>query len=375
MTITAGDAYVLALPFRFEFSHARATRARGASVVVRLADDRGRVGWGEGAPRAYVTGEDVDDARRFLATDLVPRVVGTEAATLEDAAELFASLRDSFDGHNAAFCALELALLDLAGRAEGRSAGELLGPVTQDEVRYGAVLSAGSTEKAVATAARAREAGFRDFKAKVGDDAAGDLALLREVRDVIGPEASLRIDANGAWSSREEALERLTAMAELGVAAAEEPLEPHDLDGLAWLTSRSPVPIVADESLASLADARRLAERRACHVFNVRVSKLGGMLAAAQAVDIARDAGLAWMLGAHVGESALLSAAGRHVATRRPGGRWFEGSYGALLLEEDVADFTAADGRGASVTAPGLGVEVDEDALMRHAAAATEVSS
>jgi muconate cycloisomerase len=373
--ITAAETYSLALPFRFEFSHARATRARGASVVVRLADDRGRVGWGEGAPRDYVTRETVESARRFLAMEVLPRVVGAGADSLEEAAGLFSTVRDVFRGHNAALCALELALLDLAGRAEGRSAGELLGPAKHDEVRYGAVLSSGEPDKAVATATRARQAGFADFKAKVGEDAAGDMALLRAVRDAIGPGASLRVDANGAWSSREEALEQLAAMADVGVSAAEEPLEPHDLDGLEWLAARSPIPIVADESLASLADARRLAERRACHVFNVRVSKLGGMLAAAQAVDIARDADIGWMLGAHVGESALLSAAGRHVATRRDGGRWFEGSYGALLLEEDVADLTASDGRGAALTGPGLGVDVDEDAVMRHAAAGTEVIS
>jgi muconate cycloisomerase len=377
MTIVAGEVTTLALPFRFEFRHARASRTEGASVLVRLVDDEGREGWGEGAPREYVTGETVEGARRRLDDEFVPRLLGTRVESLEMAAGTLAALREQAPpGANSALCALELALLDLAGRVEGRSAGAAIGPVVRHEVRYGAVVSAGSTSEAVAICRKAREFGFEDVKLKVGGRTDAEIELLRAVRDSIGPACSLRIDANGAWPSPEDALRRLESMRDLDVAAAEEPLAPGDLDGLAWLAARSPVPIVADESLASVDDARRLAKRRACHVFNVRVSKLGGMRESARVVEIARDAGIDWMLGAHVGESALLSAAGRHVATRCRGGRWFEGSYGTLLLEEDLGDATAGRGGvGAALTRPGLGVDVSSAVVARHSRAAAKVGA
>jgi muconate cycloisomerase len=377
MTIVAADVTSLALPFRFEFRHARASRAQGASVLVRLADDEGREGWGEGAPREYVTGETVEGARRLLEDAFVPSVLGLRVDSLLAAEETSAALRASApSGANAALCAMELALLDLGGRAEGGSAGRALGPVLRPEVRYGAVVSSGTTEEAVVVCRKAREFGFEDFKVKVGGRADAEIDLLGAVRDAIGPSSTLRIDANGSWPSREDALRRLESMRDLGVAAAEEPLAPGDVPGLQWLTARSPVPIVADESLASLDDARRLAERRACHVFNVRVSKLGGIRESARVVAIARDSGTDWMLGAHVGESALLSAAGRHVATRCPGGRWFEGSYGTLLLEEDLGDATVrAGGVGAALTGPGLGVDVSSAVVARRSLAAAKIGA
>jgi muconate cycloisomerase len=152
----------------------------------------------------------------------------------------------------------------------------------------------------------------------------------------------------------------------------EQPLPPEDLDGLVWLTARSPVPIVADESLASLDDAERLAGRGAAHVFNVRISKCGGLLNAGRIRDRARASGIGCMLGAQVGELALLSAAGRHFATRSPDLLFLEGSYGRLLLEEDVGepDLTfGPGGRAGALDGPGLGIEVDParvERFVRH---------
>jgi muconate cycloisomerase len=130
---------------------------------------------------------------------------------------------------------------------------------------------------------------------------------------------------------------------------------------MAWLTARSPVPVIADESLVTLEDARRLVELRGCHVFNVRVSKCGGLIGARRVRDVGRAAGIDSMLGAHVGETAILAAAGRQFAARTPGLRFAEGSYGKLLLRADVSD--AMDlGRGGvapAIEGCGLGLDVD----------------
>jgi muconate cycloisomerase len=129
------------------------------------------------------------------------------------------------------------------------------------------------------------------------------------------------------------------------------------------------VPVVADETLCSLDDARVLIDRRGCDVFNIRISKCGGLVNAARLHDLAAAAGLRCQLGAQVGETGILSAAGRHYATRRDGLLWFEGSYGAILLEEDLTapDITVGHGgRAPALRSPGLGVAPVPERLERY---------
>jgi L-alanine-DL-glutamate epimerase-like enolase superfamily enzyme len=367
VTVRIENAEVLQLriPLRVTFRHALAERSVGDSVVVRLTDARGNTGHGECAPRDYVSGE---DSRSVGATldRLLPRFVGRAFGSLADAtAELEQAATGLARDEHAAFCALELAVLDLVGRATGASAGDVLGPVVRTTVPYSGVVSADGAAGARALCERMRALSLRDVKVKVGRSAEEDREVLRVVRDVLGDAVALRVDANCAWTAP-EALERLQELAPFRLAAAEQPLAADDIEGMAWLTARSAVPIVADESLVSAADAERLAAARACHVFNVRISKCGGLLQARRIRDIGVRAGIASMLGAQVGETALLSAAGRHFATRMPDVRHCEGSFGEMLLEADLSARPVAFGRGGEATAltgPGLGVDVDDARL------------
>ncbi len=362
----------LKIPFRFTFRHALSARSRGDSVLVRATGADGLQGYGECAPRSYVTGETSETVRSALANHLLPAFQGATFSTFGEAA---AALAETLEGlpreRHAAFCALELGVLDLAGKTFGVSAGEVLGPVLQDEVRYSGVVSADGEEAARRALQAIAGFGFQAVKVKVGRDAAVDRAVLESARSLLGAECSLRVDANCAWS-RDEALRRIEDLARFRLDGVEQPLPAEDLEGLAWLTARSPVPIIADESLASFEDARRLLEARACHHFNVRVSKCGGLLNAARIRDLGARAGTGCQLGAQVGETALLSAAGRHFATRSAGVLFLEGSYGTLLLEEDLAREDLTIGRGGlarSLPGPGLGVEVDPVRLARYAKA------
>jgi muconate cycloisomerase len=206
-------------------------------------------------------------------------------------------------------------------------------------------------------------------KLKVGQSLAEDVEVLTVARSTLGEACSLRVDANCAWTA-DEALERLAAFAPFRLDGLEQPLAAADVDGMAWLTARSAVPIIADESLVSLNDAERLVATRACHLFNIRISKCGGLLQSLRIADLGARAGIGCMLGAQVGETALLSAAGRHFGTRVLDVRHFEGSFGTLLLEQDVAEDALTFGRGGeafAIEGPGLGVEVDEQRLRAFA--------
>jgi L-alanine-DL-glutamate epimerase-like enolase superfamily enzyme len=362
------EVMTVVVPFRITFRHALASRSEGEVVVVRATDTEGRVGFGESVPRTYVTGETIATVRETLRRILVPPLLGVTFSSFD---EIKNALNDFLGtlprNQHAAFCALELSLLDLAGKVFGVSAGSIFGEVESPEVRYSGVISADGVEEVLSWCKKMSALGLREVKVKVGLSTEADLEILRGARRTLGDDCSLRIDANCAWQP-EDALKHLETFAPIRLDGVEQPLAADDIDGLAWLTERSPVPVIVDESLASLADGRLLVEKKACHVFNIRISKCGGLLGACRLRDLARQAGIGFMLGAQVGETAILSSAGRHFATRSQGLRFCEGSFGTFLLEEDIGteDLTfGPGGKAPAIGGHGLGVVVDEARFVR----------
>ena len=180
-----------------------------------------------------------------------------------------------------------------------------------------------------------RALAFANVKIKVGDDLDHAVHSLKTIRALAGTSVDLRVDANCAWSA-ERALEAIEHLRPYGISSVEQPVAASDLAGLRRITAATSESIIVDESLCSVADAERLVAANACDAFNIRVSKCGGLLASARIASIAEQAGLACVVGAQVGESGLLSAAGRHLAASLTGVRFVEGSAGRLLLKEDL---------------------------------------
>ncbi|HEU5314691.1 MAG TPA: enolase C-terminal domain-like protein [Chloroflexota bacterium] len=368
------------LPFRFSFGHALAQRRSSENVYVRLTlegPDGAATGYGEGVPREYVTGETVESATRALCERYVPAALGRQVcgadevpAVLEEVAAAGSSGNGGLD--LAAWCALELAFLDAAGRLLGQSVGRWLGGAgAPADVTYDAVIPLLPPPAMAPLAAICRLAGYARVKLKVGQDLAADLKRLRVLRRILGPRVDLRVDANCAWTA-DEALAALARMRRYGISAAEQPVAADDLDGLRRVTAGAPEMVIADEALRTVEEAAELARTRACDAFNIRVSKCGGLLNSRRIARIAADAGLACVVGAQVGESGLLSAAGRHLAASLPSVRYVEGSAGRLLLREDLTEENVLPGwagRARSFVRPGLGVRVKETTLDKYAAA------
>lgn len=369
--IAAVDVLTVELPFRFSFGHALAERSSSTNVVVRVRLDDGSVGYGEGVPREYVTGETVDGAVTALCERLVPQVLGARLAGQDAVAELLAGLSVTApDGalQTAARCAVELAILDAAGRHFGCSVQRWLGARAAPVVVYDAVLPFSSPKKLVALALAIRALGVRQVKIKVGADLEKELHSLELLRRLLGRDADLRVDANCGWTVDDAfaALERLRVF---GISAVEQPVHPDDLDGLSRLTAETPEAVIVDESLRTVEEARTLAGRRACDAFNIRVSKCGGLLPSLAIADVAREHGLFTVVGAQVGESGILSAAGRHAAAAIVTPRYVEGSGGRLLLRGDLTAENVLPGRrgfARTFDGPGLGVTVREDVLARQ---------
>jgi len=153
--------------------------------------------------------------------------------------------------------------------------------------------------------------GLTHFKVKVTSPE--DIERVRAVRDAVGPAASIRVDVNGAWDPS-TAVAILPDLARVGVECVEEPLRPGPVEVLARLRAQSPLPLMADESLVTLQDARALAAARAVDHFNLRISKCGGLARCIAISKIAAESDIGVQVGCQVGETAVLSAAGRHLS-------------------------------------------------------------
>jgi len=157
----------------------------------------------------------------------------------------------------------------------------------------------------------------------------------------------------------------------------EQPVAKEDFQGLKAVQAGVGVPIIADESICTPEDARSLIDLKACQIFNIRLSKCGGLLQAQRILKLAENAGIRCQLGCHVGETSILAAAGRHFAQAAPELVYLEGSFAPYLLTRDPVAHPVtfgSQGEASALTGPGLGVEVLEEVLNELSASPFEES-
>ena len=357
------DLYLLQIQLCMPIKHYLAERTHSENLVVKVVTDSGVVGFGEGIARQYVTGEVMESSLRFLQDHLLPQLNGFHPSGPPDLIEALAELlsEDNRAQAPAACCALELAILDAAGKTWSQSVAQMLGGGDQPLI-YSAVIPMMSPPSFHRLLHLIRDMEMSFVKIKVGNKR--DTEVLSLAREILGHEVDLRVDANGAWSS-EEAQKRIAAMMAYGISAVEQPVPKEDIQGLKRLSQQVEIPIIADESLCLERDAENLASLDACQVFNLRLSKCGGILAANRLYEIGRKKATAAQLGCQVGETGILSAAGRQLASSRKL-LYLEGSYSSYLLQDDIVNEPVEFGPG-GVAQPlaghGLGVSVNEETL------------
>ena len=339
----------------------------------------GTVGFGEGVPREYVTGETVDTALELLQKSNVQSQLN-RCQNFAEVLEMAESLKlnpipgdDRQCQGNAARCALELAILDAGGRCYGETltnATKMLAPELYSflpKVQYSGAITSAKGFKAKVRAWAMRIYGFSQLKIKVGMEGYDDAKRLQSIRKRVGKKMDLRVDANEAWSSS-EAVEKIRELEPCNLSSVEQPIPHEQVNHLSEIRKEINVPIMLDESLCSMVDAERALERGTCDVFNVRISKCGGYLPSLRLAQFAKKHNLAYQLGCQVGETAILSGAGRHFATSVSGLRAAEGSYDRHLVKEALGteDITFRWGGWApAMISSGHSVEVASEALER----------
>lgn len=352
------------LPFRNVFKHALKTRLTSGSIFVKLYLENGLVGYGEALPREYVTGESVRSVSLKLRRVLPDKLLGIDFSSWEEGLEFLEQLKE-LDA--AARCCVEIALLDALGKCFRRSISAVIGGPINKQIFYSGVISADSASSVRKRALQFKAFEFKSVKLKVG--ASNDLDNLKIVRETLGDKIDLRVDANCAWDEK-EAVEKISLMRKFRISAVEQPVKPHNIRGLKKITDSVSEMIIADESLSTIKDARELIKHKACDMFNIRLSKCGGILNALKIAGLARKNSIRYQLGCQAGESGILSAAGRHFACGLKDIVYCEGSYGEFLLKKDITKEKMSFGqRGAAgaISGHGLGINVADKVLNKYA--------
>jgi len=374
----------LLIPLRNKVVDAAAERGVADPVVVSVELTNGLCGHGETVPRPSVTGETVDSVIQDLRATFMESVMGFHLRSFPEALEAIESLPWQSTQKRpvlAARAAIELALLDASMRTFRRSLNDAVqwmglpafgSPGSLPQIRFCGVLAGGTHDATLAQLRQMYWYGLRRFTLKVGFPE--DLERLKLVlaylrRPLTAGRAVLRLDANSGWSP-DDAASRLAQIRGLPIAAIEQPLPRGREDALPQLRKDSEIPIVHDESLLTLEDARRLVELGPADGFSIGISKCGGLLPSLRLAAFARRRGIGVHLGCMLAETGILSAAGLRFLEVCPAVTWAEGCYGRFLLRADIASPSLRfryGGRSPRPMGSGLGVELDAAKLEAHA--------
>ena len=334
-------------------------------VIVRVHTHEGIVGLGEATVSALWSGETSKSSVAAIHDLIGPALVGSDPTSIT-------AIRKQMDFliklNPFTKAAVEMALWDILGKTLGVPVYQLLGGKIRDVIPTKMMIGAFDLPRVRSLAEQFLNWGIRCLKVKVGIDLAGDIARVRTVRELAGPDIAITIDANCGWSvtTARLALEQLRPY---DLLVAEQPIAPGDTEAMACLRTVSGIPIMADESVFTLADAWNVLRAHAADVISVYPGKNGGIAASIEIAQVAQAAGIACHVGSNL-ELGIGSAAMLHLACAVP--NLDSATYPADILgphyhETDLLTEPLALGPdGARVPhGPGLGIELDEEQLNR----------
>jgi len=361
LRVTDVEIIPVSVPFvePFEIAGGRATH--GNHVVVRLVSDDGQVGFGESAPMSSYSHQ-TQEAVVVEMNRLKGLLIGQDPFDIQ---AIHLSMKkagaDCF-----ALAGLDTAMHDLAARSLGIPICRLIGGAVTQGIDLSWAIGFKPAEEMAREAKRYVVKGFKTVKLKVGDEPTLDLERVAAVREAVGPRVVVKVDANQGYDL-ETAVRVGRRLLDHGIAVIEQPLPRTALSEMARLRRRVSIPIMVDESLYSVEDARRIMGEKAADVFNIKIMKPGGIRPSAKLAAMAEEARMPCMLGS-MPELGIGTLAGLQLAVTSRIFTWGAEligpwMFGAHLLKETPK---LAEGRLMLPKGPGLGIDVDEKALVRH---------
>lgn len=371
----------IALPTRRAHKWRGLTGDIGGYVLVRLTGDNGLRGWGEapvikdwGGDYGRYYGETPGTSKYIIETYLAPAVAGAEAWN-------FAGLHHRMDaaikGYPYAKASVEMAAYDLAGRSLGVPVHILLGGRVREAIPVTHSIGLLAIEEAVTECAQVVNEGIRTVKIKVGVEPQRDVEIVRQVREAVGPDVDLCVDANQGYSSPAEAIQTIKAMEPYRLKYVEQPVE--GLMRMAEVASGIDTPVMADESAWTAQDVLEIIERRAADIVSIYTTKPGGLYRAMEVAAVAHAAGLPCNVNGSV-ETGVGNLANIQLAAAAPSvmlscvvpvstpAEAQHGQLAGIYYTDDLikAPLELSDGAIKVPDGSGMGIDIDEDKIARY---------
>jgi len=373
MLVSEISLFSIAIPLQVEFAHHLFSRRTSDSLIVLSRDTDGHVGYGEGVPRPYVTGETWAQAVS-AAKKMALACKGNQFGNWEELSSFLEKMAEHQLAKDApsAWCAIELSILDLWSKRNKIPLWRLFIDKPQaKEFHYSASIPLFPLKRLEQILKIVKEGLQIDrVKLKVKGINQGREALFL-AREILGAKSEIRVDANGAFDL-ESALRFLELSKDASLTAIEQPVDKYDLTSFKEITERARIITIADESMFATQTPISLLDDGICRGLNIRVSSCGGfMKSLSLAWDVIARGGIL-QLGGHVGETSVLSAAARHLAAVVGHVRFMEGAASKYLYSFDISRQDISFGKkgyAPLLDGSGLGIEINEELLSQRATA------
>jgi len=361
ITIDQVELYKLSIPLKEPFIISLGPIYNAENVLVIIHTKEGITGYGECSPFMSINGESMDTC--FIVGQYFAKLLKGKNALAID--ERIADMDKLIYGNSSIKSAFDMALYDIASQHAGVPLYKFLGGANNKTIITDYTVSIGDPQKMADDAVKIKEQGYPAIKIKLGKHGPTDVLRIKTIREAIGDDIPLRIDANQGWNI-EEAIETLQALAKYNIQHCEEPIPRWNFMHLPHVRKASPIPIMADESCGDEHDAERLIYIGACDYFNIKLGKSGGIFKALKMVKLAEANNIHLQVGAFM-ESRLAMTAFAHFSLCSPMIEHFDFDTALMFSEDPVSGGIVYEKNGV-VKVPevaGLGATIESDWLVK----------
>lgn len=310
MKITDIKIKRISVPLRTPFKTALRTVESVEDVIVEIYTDTGDIGFGEAPPTGVITGDTTGSIIGAIEDHIKKSIMGMEVENIE---AIMHELNGCIVKNTSAKAAVDIALYDLYGKLYKAPLYKLLGGF-RNQITTDITISVNEPVEMVRDSIDAVKRGYTTLKIKVGKDSEKDMERMKAIRQAVGYDINLRIDANQGWKPK-EAVKVLREIEDAGlqIEFVEQPVIAHDVDGLKFVTDNVSIPVLADESIFSPMDALNILQKRAADLVNIKLMKTGGIYNALQICSLAEIYGVECMIGCML-EAKVSVTAAAHLA-------------------------------------------------------------
>ena len=330
MKITHIETMEITTPLKKPFKTALRQTSISESLIVKIFTDDGLVGFGSAPPTAVITGDTLGSIKSAIVDFISPAILGMD---IEEFEPIMKRLHSSIYRNTSAKAAMDMALYDLFGKHFKIPLYKLFGGARK-EIISDITVSVNSPAEMAEDAIQYVKSGYSTLKTKVGLDSQLDIIRVKRIREAVGNDIKLRLDANQGWIAK-DAIRTIRKLEDMGmnIELVEQPVKAYDIEGLKYVTDNVGTPIMADESLFSPEDAFKILKLRAADILNIKLMKCGGLHNALKINAMAESCGVECMLGSMI-ESKIGITAAAHLAC---------GKLNITRVDLDAVDLMAED--------------------------------